>query len=183
MIRMLSTVRGMLGMPRSINKGITPMYSSSPSILGAPPSRPPPPEAHLHTYPTQQLTHAFNTISLQDLSDSMWYMDTGATNHITNQPGMLRSLFNKSIISLPSVAVGNGSFARTTNIGHGVLPSHLFPRPLHLRHVLLCPSMIKNLISVLRFVTDNWRSVEFDPFGFSVKDFQTQAKLLRCDST
>lgn len=33
-----------------------------------------------------------------------------------------------------------------------------------------------------RFVTDNKCSVEFDPFGFCVKDLKTPMKLLRCNS-
>ncbi|GKE97518.1 ribonuclease H-like domain-containing protein, partial [Tanacetum coccineum] len=33
------------------------------------------------------------------------------------------------------------------------------------------------------FVLDNYCTVEFDAFGFSVKDFLTRRVLLRCDST
>ena len=42
--------------------------------------------------------------------------------------------------------------------------------------------MIKNLVSVRQFTTDNCVSVSFDPFGFSVKDLKTGALLQRCDS-
>ncbi|GJT59660.1 ribonuclease H-like domain-containing protein [Tanacetum coccineum] len=38
-------------------------------------------------------------------------------------------------------------------------------------------------LSSTRFVRDNHCTVEFDPFGFSVKDFQTRRVLLRCDSS
>ncbi|GJU51483.1 type I inositol polyphosphate 5-phosphatase 4-like protein [Tanacetum coccineum] len=41
----------------------------------------------------------------------------------------------------------------------------------------------KNLISVRQFVRENKCTVEFDEFGFSVKDFWTRQILLRCDST
>jgi hypothetical protein len=40
--------------------------------------------------------------------------------------------------------------------------------PLHLRDVLVTPRIIKNLVSVRQFTTDNNCSVDFDPFGFSV---------------
>ncbi|GKD30860.1 ribonuclease H-like domain-containing protein, partial [Tanacetum coccineum] len=39
------------------------------------------------------------------------------------------------------------------------------------------------MISVRQFVRDNSCTVEFDLFGFSVKDFITRRVLLRCDST
>jgi hypothetical protein len=48
---------------------------------------------------------------------------------------------------------------------------------------MISPSLIKNLISVHAFTCDNWVSVEFDPFGFSIKDLLTRMVLLRCDST
>jgi histone deacetylase 1/2 len=43
--------------------------------------------------------------------------------------------------------------------------------------------MIKNLVSVRRFTTDKSVSVEFDPFGLSVKDLTSQNVIARCDST
>ena len=54
--------------------------------------------------------------------------------------------------------------------------------PLALKNVLHAPKLIKNLVSVRKFTTDNFVTVEFDPFGFSVKDFQTGMPLMRCES-
>jgi hypothetical protein len=45
------------------------------------------------------------------------------------------------------------------------------------------PNIIKNLISVRRFTTDNNCSIEFNPFGLSVKDLQTRSVIARCNST
>ncbi|GJZ25888.1 hypothetical protein Tco_0570141 [Tanacetum coccineum] len=59
----------------------------------------------------------------------------------------------------------------------------LLHKPLHLHHVLVTPNIIKNLISVRQFTRDNNVSVDFDAYGFSVKDYQTRRLLLRCDST
>jgi hypothetical protein len=42
--------------------------------------------------------------------------------------------------------------------------------------------LIKDLISVRQFTTDNNCSVEFDPLGCSVKDLPTWRVILRCDS-
>ncbi|GJW60228.1 ribonuclease H-like domain-containing protein [Tanacetum coccineum] len=60
---------------------------------------------------------------------------------------------------------------------------HTLHKPLHLHHVLVTPNIIKNLISVRQFTRDNNVSVDFDAYGFSVKDYQTRRLLLRCDST
>ncbi|GJZ35013.1 ribonuclease H-like domain-containing protein, partial [Tanacetum coccineum] len=50
-------------------------------------------------------------------------------------------------------------------------------------NVLVTPNIVKNLISVRQFVRENKCTIEFDEFGFSVKDFRTRQILLRCDST
>ncbi|CAA7028400.1 unnamed protein product [Microthlaspi erraticum] len=69
-------------------------HSASNGILGPYPSRQNG-EAHLaretpEAYLASEINNAFSTMSLQDPSESNWYMDTGATNHITAQPGNLQ---------------------------------------------------------------------------------------------
>jgi transposase InsO family protein len=49
--------------------------------------------------------------------------------------------------------------------------------PLHLRNVLVAPSLVKNLISVWRLTRDNNVSIEFDPTGFSIKDLPMRGDL------
>jgi hypothetical protein len=65
--------------------------------------------------------------------------------------------------------------------GHASLPT--CTKPLHLNNVLISPYLIKNLISVRALTRDNSVSVEFDPYGFSIKDLRTRMVLLQCDST
>ncbi|CAA7028136.1 unnamed protein product [Microthlaspi erraticum] len=55
------------------------------------------------------LASAFNSMTYQDPADHGWYMDTGATAHLTSQPGALSLTQNSSSSSLPIVTVGNGS--------------------------------------------------------------------------
>lgn len=175
--------------PSMVNGMVSPGYHIGPTpsftahhnttqagILGPPPSRPNN-EAHLAQHPLSSLTphpyhllpanltHAFNTMALQDPNDATWYLDTGATNHITSTPGNLRFLFNTS--NLPKVTMGNGSLALVTSLGQGAIssPSHAF----QLNNIFVCPSIIKNLISVRKFVTDNLCSIEFDPFDFVLR--------------
>ena len=80
-----------------------------------------------------------------------------------------------------SIVVGNGALLPVTATG-----SHTFSFPhrnLVLNDVLVSPHIIKNLISIRRFTTDNNCSIEFDPFGLSVKDLQTRNVIARCNSS
>ncbi|KAK1667265.1 hypothetical protein QYE76_055424 [Lolium multiflorum] len=52
----------------------------------------------------------------------------------------------------------------------------------HVTDVLVSPDIVKNLISGRKFTRDNYVSIEFDPFGFSVKDLATKTLLLRSNS-
>uniref|UniRef100_A0ACD5V1F3 Uncharacterized protein n=1 Tax=Avena sativa TaxID=4498 RepID=A0ACD5V1F3_AVESA len=105
-----------------------------------------------------------------------WYLDTGATSHMTSSSGMLssaRPVFSSRIV------VGDGSSLPVSHTGHAHLPTTT--NPLALNSVLVCPNLIKNLISVKALTRDNPINVEFDHLGFSVKDRQTRTEILRCD--
>lgn len=65
-------------------------------------------------------------------------------------------------------------------VPHLLLP---FFSPLHLQNVLVVPSLIEKLFFVGRFTSVNNVFVEFDPFGFSVKDLPTRIEILRCNSS
>nr|GEZ44096.1 ribonuclease H-like domain-containing protein [Tanacetum cinerariifolium] len=91
----------------------------------------------------------------------------------------LSDIFKLSIYS--SVVLGDEHSIPVTNSGHSILPTPF--RPLHLNNILITPNIVKNLISVRQFIFDNYCTVEFDPFGFSVKDFQNHRVMFRCDST
>ncbi|GJU28662.1 ribonuclease H-like domain-containing protein [Tanacetum coccineum] len=126
------------------------------------------------------LPNAFNTTTLQEPAFGNWNMDTGVSSHLNDSVHCLSDILNMCIY--PSVAVGDGRFIPVTNSGHSVLSTPF--RLLHLNNVLITPNIVKNLISVRQFVRDNSCTVEFDPFGFSVKDFITRrvARVPRCDS-
>lgn len=79
-----------------------------------------------------------------------------------------------------NIIVGSGDRIPIHGHGHASFsPPHL---PLTLKNVLHAPKLIKNLIYVRRFTVDNNVSIEFDPFGFSVKDLWTGMPLMRCNS-
>ncbi|GKD13147.1 ribonuclease H-like domain-containing protein [Tanacetum coccineum] len=106
-------------------------------------------------------------------------MDTGASSHLNSNVNNLRTVFNSCLYL--SIRVGDGKTIPVTNTGHSILPT--LQRPLHLHNVLLTPNIIKNVISVCQFTRDNNCTIEFDAFGFSVKDFLTRHILLKCDSS
>jgi hypothetical protein len=83
-----------------------------------------------------------------------------------------RIFHHRLVISLPSLPPCSG---------HTSFPNS--NRPIHLSNVLVSPHLIANLISVRKFTKDNSCSVEFDPFGLSMKDLHTRAVLHRCDSS
>ncbi|KAJ9566010.1 hypothetical protein OSB04_001976 [Centaurea solstitialis] len=145
---------------------------------------PPPPQqpfgGHASQYSQPQytdLSSVFQAMSVQAPQDNNFYMDTGATRHMTFNQGTMHSLTpcNSNFIQ-----VGNGAVVPASYIGQCNLP--FSPWPLKLKNVLVSDKLIKNLISVKRFTIDNSVSVEFDPFGFTVKDLKTGSFLQRCDS-
>jgi hypothetical protein len=126
----------------------------------------------------QSLASAFSTVSLNQPQTTDWYFDSGATSHMTSDAGTLSSTVPPSFSAPSSIVVGNGSFLPVTATGTTTLsPS------LHLNNVLVSPQLIKNLISVRQFTTDNNCSVEFDPSGCSVKDLLTRNVIVRCNSS
>jgi len=126
----------------------------------------------------QNLAANFQTMTLQQPPQQDWYFDTGATSNIASDAGILSTSFAPSGHSPSSIIVGNGNLLPVTAIGNTVLP-----HKLHLNNVLVSPDLIKNLISVRQFTTDNNCSVEFDPFDCSVKDLPTRSEIVRCDSS
>jgi hypothetical protein len=59
----------------------------------------------------------------------------------------------------------------------------MLPGPFYLNNILLALDIVQSILSVRRFTTDNWCSMEFDPFGLSVKDLTTRNVIVRSNST
>ena len=117
------------------------------------------------------LMGALQNLTLQN-SGNGWVADSGATSHMTSDHCMPS---HSTLIShYPPVLVGNGSSMPVLRVGSASLPaSH---RSLLLNDVLIAPTLIKNLLSVHRFTTNNNCSMEFDPYGLSVKDYTAKAE-------
>ncbi|KAK4368105.1 hypothetical protein RND71_011897 [Anisodus tanguticus] len=99
---------------------------------------------------------------------------------MTTSQGTLSSYSNLSNLN-QNIIVDSGQDILIRSFGHlSLFPPH---SPLILKNVFHAPKLIKKLISVQRFTTDNNASIDFDRFAFSVKDFTTWRRIMRCDST
>ncbi|XP_074278691.1 uncharacterized protein LOC141602285 [Silene latifolia] len=143
-------------------------FLAQPGILGMPPG----------TLVPTNLAAVMQSFNLQQ-PDNNFYMDTGASSHMNSNNGNLVSY--SPLSGNRAIVVGNGNLIPIRGIGHTALP---FPNnSLKLKNVLYVPGLIKNLVSVRKFTVDNCVIVEFDPFGFTVKDLKTGTPLLRSNST
>jgi hypothetical protein len=122
------------------------------------------------------LANSFNTMVLTPPTVTNWVTDSDASNHTTSDAGNLTSIHPPTFTD-PS-SVGNGSALPVTSVGDSALPD-----PFYLNNVLVTPDIIQNLLSVCRFTTDNWCSIEFDPLGLSMKDLSTWNMITRCNSS
>ena len=117
-------------------------------------------------YTPTDIEAAMHALSVSQ-PDGNYYIDTGATSHMTSESGILSPYFNSSN-KHRNIVVGSGDLIPILGHGSTIVPS---PHPpFRLNNVLHAPKIIKNLISVRKFTTDNMVSVEFDPFGFSIND-------------
>jgi hypothetical protein len=105
-------------------------------------------------------------------------VDSDATHHTTPSIGNISTLRPLNSSHPSSIVVDNGSSLSITSVGDSV-----FFGPFYLNNILLAPDMVQSLLSIRRFTTDNWCSMEFDPFGLSVKDLSTQNVIVRSNST
>jgi hypothetical protein len=86
-----------------------------------------------------------------------------APHHTTPSVGNISTPRPLNSSNPSSIIVGNGSSLLITSVGDSVLP-----KPFYLKNILLAPDMVQSLLSVRCFSTDNWWSMEFDPFGLFV---------------
>jgi hypothetical protein len=105
-------------------------------------------------------------------------MDSGTSSHVAGKAGNLTATHSSLGLNSQHIIVGIGSKFHILAVG-SVKKKSL---PLHLQNVLVSPSIVKNLIFVCQFTCDNFVSIKFDPFGFSVNDLATKTLLLHSNS-
>jgi hypothetical protein len=107
-----------------------------------------------------------------------WVVDSNASNHTTSNAGNLTSVPPPTFTDPSSIIVGNESALPVTSVGDPALSG-----PFYLNNVLVTLDNIQNRLSVHRFTTNNWCSIEFDLFGLYVKDLSTRNVITRCNSS
>jgi hypothetical protein len=81
---------------------------------------------------------------------TQWVTDSGASNHATSDPDNISLFRPHNPATSPSIVVGNGSNLPVISVGDTVLPG-----PFYLNNILVTSNIIKNLLSVHQFTTDN----------------------------
>lgn len=119
------------------------------------------------------LGNALSTVTLSNYDDT-WYMDSWASSHLTHNSSTLSPLFNLSTNEY--ILVGKGGRIPIMGSGHTKNPPP--HTPFNLSNVLYTPKIIKNLISVCKFTTDNQVSIDYDPCDFLGRTFERGQFLL-----
>jgi histone deacetylase 1/2 len=73
--------------------------------------------------------------------DPNWYVDTAATDHLTNDLNKLTT--KEQYHGKDNVQTANGTGMRITHIGQSIIPTS--SQSLHLKNILYVPSVTRNL--------------------------------------
>lgn len=130
------------------------------------------------TPPAPQEPNVGNSTTLmaypETLQDPSWYLDSGASNHVTTDFGKLT--LKGTHLSFSKVVVDNGTKVPIQGIGSSYLAGR--KRNLLLKDILLVPLMQKNLISISKLTQDNSVIVEFHDIFCFVKEKNTSEVCL-----
>jgi hypothetical protein len=118
--------------------------------------------------------HVAAAMSLYSM-DQNWYMDSGATDNITNDLEKLavRDKYHGG----DQIHTASGSGMKIKHIGHSLV--HTPTRNLHLNNIFHVPKAAENLVSVHRLTKDNSAFLEFHPDYFLIKDQATKNTILK----
>ncbi|KAH9726247.1 retrovirus-related pol polyprotein from transposon RE1 [Citrus sinensis] len=108
-------------------------------------------------------------------SSNPWYLDSGATNHVTNAIGNMNR--NSEYQGNDKLTVGNGNKLHISHIGYSILPAYCPHKHIKLNYVLCVPDITKNIISVSKLLHDNDIDVEFQKSVCFIKD-KSQGRIL-----
>ena len=106
--------------------------------------------------------------------DPAWYVDSGATNHVTNELGRMQAA--TEYLGNQKLTVGSGQGLPIQHIGHSFLCTS--NKTILLKNILHVPSITKNLLSVSKIACDNDVFFEFHATQCLFKDKVTGKILL-----
>lgn len=120
-------------------------------------------------------TSLFKQMSLwRPPQDPHYYMDSGASSHLSFNKG---NIFSLTPCNSKSIMVGNVDVLPVNFIGNTFL---LFPQNrFYLKNVLVSNKLVKNIIFIRQLTKDNLVSVEFHPSSFSTKNILKQVYFFK----
>ncbi|KAI3719151.1 hypothetical protein L6452_20045 [Arctium lappa] len=133
---------------------------------------------NLATYATQapstddQLARAFHAQCHVTSGGPDWYVDSGATDHMTASSDSVSSPTPPTGIA--SVTFGNSQTLPVSHTGHSTISDRI-----RLRDILVVPHLSKNLLSVSKLTQDNDVDVLFSYPHFLIQDRRTKQVLAR----
>lgn len=110
----------------------------------------------------------------QIVSDRSWYMDSGATHHITPYTEQLE---NFTLVGMSHLFTCTGEQAKIAGVSTASLSGS--NSKLHLNDVLLVANATKQLMSVNKLIMDNNVDVYFTDKSCVVKDKKTRAPIIQ----
>ncbi|KAL4376423.1 hypothetical protein GQ457_02G023530 [Hibiscus cannabinus] len=147
--------------------------SSNPTVFAGTAMYPPPHVVFSHVQPPVS-TPQVHLATYEIMDDNVWFPDSGATHHLTNDYNNLQD--GSALPGSGSVQVGNGHTLPIKYFGQSNLVSN--SKNFLLKNLLYVPSITKNLLSVSKLTQDNQVSLEFFPNHCQVKDLHTKCVLL-----
>ena len=120
------------------------------------------------------MQHMMNAVTEKGTQDDVWYVDSGASNHMTSHDewfGEMQDLQNPGYVQ-----TGDDSCHPITHIGKVPLALH-DGKTKSLSDVLHVPSITKNLVSVGQMVEQGLQ-VRFNAKGCFVEDFNDKCRLV-----
>ncbi|CAL8992400.1 unnamed protein product [Prunus brigantina] len=110
-------------------------------------------------------------------SDPNWYLDSSATNHMTNDARRSTNISSATVSPHDQVVFGNGDSLPITHFVNVSFSSGNFL--FRLFDVLHVPSLHKNLLSIAQFTQDSLVSITFFPWGYIIRDLKTGVVLFQ----
>jgi histone deacetylase 1/2 len=107
--------------------------------------------------------------------DTNWYVDSGATDHVTSELDKLT--VRDKYGGHDQVHSASGAGMEINHIGSSTL--HTPSSTIHLRNILHVPEASKNLLSVHRLASDNDAFLEFHPNRFFIKEQGTRKVIFQ----
>jgi hypothetical protein len=98
--------------------------------------------------------------------DTYWYVDSGATDHITRDLEKLAA--QDKYLDNDQVHPASGTGMTIAQVGHSVI--HTPSCDISLNNILYVPEANKSLVSIHRFTHDNQVFHELYPWHFLIKD-------------